>query len=126
MIAEKLLEPVRKRAHVPVIFSIQETRSWDVPYLELPGYICSGSKFGLATLLVSDLFCKNKRSWRFEERLTAVHFETTLVMAVCAPDCWKDLGMYEAFMSSVTKVLLERRRGGAKEFYITRDLNVEF
>ena len=34
VIAEKLLEPVRMRAHMPVIFSVQETRSWDVPYLE--------------------------------------------------------------------------------------------
>ena len=40
VIAEKLLGPVRMRARVPVLFSIQETRSWDVPNLELPGYVC--------------------------------------------------------------------------------------
>ena len=46
-------------------------------------------------------------------------------MAVYAPDCGKDSGIQEAFISSVTKVLREGRRGGAREFYITGDLNVE-
>ena len=53
-------------------------------------------------LLVSDQFCKIMRSWRFEEKSTAVLFGTTLVMAVYAPDCGKDLEIYEAFISSVT------------------------
>ena len=56
---------------------------------------------------------------------TAVLFETTLVMAVHALDCGKDLGMYEAFISSVTEVLRDGRHGGAREFYTTADLNVE-
>ena len=73
-------------------FSIQETRSWDVPNPELPGKMCYGSKFGLATLLVSGQHCKIRRSWRFKERCTAVLFESTLVMAVFAPNCGKDLG----------------------------------
>ena len=30
VIAEKLLEPARTRAHPPVIFSTQEKRSWNV------------------------------------------------------------------------------------------------
>ena len=34
-----------------------------MPYLELLGYVCDGSKFGLATLVVSDQFFKFKRSW---------------------------------------------------------------
>ena len=46
VIAENLLEPFRMRAHVPVIFSIQETKFWDVPNLELPGHVCYGSKLG--------------------------------------------------------------------------------
>ena len=33
-------------ARVPVIFSIQETKSWDVRNLKLPGYMWYGSKFG--------------------------------------------------------------------------------
>ena len=52
-------------------------------------------------------------------------FQTTLVMAVCAPDCKKDLDIYEAFISSVTEVLWEGRRGGARELYIAGDLNVD-
>ena len=87
--------------------------------------MCYGSKFGLATLLVSDQFCNIERSWRFEERCTAVFFETTLIMAVCAPDCGKDLGMHEAFISSVSVVLREGRRGSARDFYIFGDLIVE-
>ena len=59
------------------------------------------------------------RSWKFEERCTAILFGTTLVMAVCAPDTSKSLEMYEACISSVIEVLREGRRGGAKDFYIT-------
>ena len=107
-------------------FSIQKTRSWDVHDLKLLGDVCCGSKFGLATLLVSDHFCTIEGSWEFEERCAAVLFQTTLVMAVCAPDCKKDLDMYEAFVSSVTEVLEEGRRGGARELCIAGDLNVDF
>ena len=39
MIVEKLLTLVCAHTHLPVIFSIQETRSWDVPNLEWPGYV---------------------------------------------------------------------------------------
>ena len=52
-------------------------------------------------------------------------FETTSVMAVDAPDCGKDLEEYEALISSVTNALREGRGGGARELYITWDLNVE-
>ena len=47
------------------------------------------------------------------------------MVAAHAPDSSKDMEMYEAFISSVLKVLREGRRGGAREFYITGDLNVE-
>ena len=47
------------------------------------------------------------------------------MMAVYAPDCRKDLEVYETFILKVIKVLWEGRRGGAKEFYITGDLNAE-
>ena len=50
-----------------------------------------------ATLSVSDEFCKIKRSWRFEQRCTEVLFETTLVMAVYAPDSSKGMGLYKTF-----------------------------
>ena len=46
-------------------------------------------------------------------------------MAVYAPDCGKDLEVYETFVLNVTKVKREGRRGGAREFHITGDLNVE-
>ena len=55
VIVEKLLKLARKRAHLLVI-NFQETRSWDVLNLKLPGYVCSGSKFGLATLMVQISF----------------------------------------------------------------------
>ena len=32
----------------PTTIFVQETTSWDVPSLELPGYVCYGSKFGFA------------------------------------------------------------------------------
>ena len=107
------------------LFYLQETKSWDAANLTLPGCVCYGSKFGLATLLVSNQFCTIKRSWTFEERCTAILFGTTLVMAAYAPDSSKDMEMYEAFLSGVLEVLRGGRRGGAREFHITRDLNVE-
>ena len=47
------------------------------------------------------------------------------VMATNAPDTFKSTELYEAFVSSVPKVLREVRRGGAQDFYIAGDLNVE-
>ena len=47
------------------------------------------------------------------------------MMAAHAPDSGKGAEMYDAFISSVLKVLRESRRGGAKDFYITGDLHVE-
>ena len=47
------------------------------------------------------------------------------MMAVIAPDCGKDLDAYEIFILNVTKTLKGGRRAGAKESYITGDLNVE-
>ena len=82
--------------------------------------MCHGSKLGFATWLVSDQFRTIWRSWKFEERCTAVLFGATLVMA--AYISWE---MYETCISSVVEVLRERRRGGAKDFCTTGDLNVE-
>ena len=40
-------------------------------------------------MLVSEHFCILERSWKFEERCTAILFGTTMVMAVYAPDSSK-------------------------------------
>ena len=98
IVEKKLLTLACTRAHLPFIFFIQETRSWDVLNLKLLGYVCYGSNFGLATLMVCGsvfFFFKIKRSWRFEERCTAVPFGAVLVMAVNAPDCKKDLDVFD-------------------------------
>ena len=87
--------------------------------------MCYGSKFGLVTLVVSDQFFKIKRSWRFEERCTAVLFGAVFDMAVCAPDSKKDLDEYGTLIMNVTRILWEGRRAGAKDFHITSDFNVE-
>ena len=81
--------------HTPAILSIQETKSWDVPNLELSGYVSYGSKSGFATMLVPKQVCTIKRSWKFEEKCTAIVFGTTMVMAEYAPDSNKSLEMYE-------------------------------
>ena len=104
----KLLGDTDACTHNSALFSIQETKSWDVPNLEL---LCYVSKSGFATMLVSEQFCTMKRSWKFEERCTAILFGTTLVMAVYAPDSSKSLEMYEACISSVTEVLREGTSG---------------
>ena len=87
--------------------------------------VCYGCKSGFATLLVSEHFRTIKRSLDFEERCTAILLGTTLVMAAYAPASGKSTELYEAFISSVLKVLREGPRGGARDFYITGDLNVE-
>ena len=75
--------------------------------------------------MVSDRFFKKERSWRTEERCTALLSGSVLVLAVHAPDCRKDLDVYETFVKDVTNVLWEGRRAEAKKFYIVDDLNVE-
>ena len=91
VIKEKLLGLDHTRKRIPTILSLQETKSWNVPNLELPGCVGCGSKLGFATLLVSKQFCTVKRSWKSEERCTAILFGTTMVMAVYAPDSKKRL-----------------------------------
>ena len=55
-----------------------------MPEPKLVGHVCYGSKMGLATLVVSDQFFKIKRSWRFEERCTAVLFGAFFYDSVCS------------------------------------------
>ena len=74
----------------------------------------------LATLVVSDQIFKIKRSWRFEERCTAVLFGAVFDM-----DCKKDLDEHETLIMNVTRILREGRRAGAKDFHINSDINVE-
>ena len=55
---DDILNKVTARVHTCSFFLLQEMRSWDVPNLKLHGYVCHGSKFGLAALVVSDRFLK--------------------------------------------------------------------
>ena len=48
-----------------------------------------------------------------------------MVMSVCAPVAKKSLEMYEECITSGVKVLREGCKGGAKNFYIAGDINVE-
>ena len=57
----------------------------------------------------------------FFEKITVINRRDM----VYAPDSSKSLEIYEACISIVTKFLREERRGGAKEFCITSDLNVD-
>ena len=60
-VVTRLLSPEYVRAHVLLILALQETRSWDVQNLSLPGFVSCGNKFGLTTLVVSDRYCKKSR-----------------------------------------------------------------
>ena len=55
-IVKMLLSPEFAWAHLPVIFALLETRSWDVQKLSLRCFCFYGSKFGLTTLVVSIRF----------------------------------------------------------------------
>ena len=48
------------------------------------------------------------------EMYAAVLFGAVFVMTVRAPDCKKDLDVYETFIETVTKISWEGRRVGAK------------
>ena len=106
------------RAHTTARnFSLQETRSWDVPNWKLLGYVCV-----VAATSGSPLW------WfriGFSKKKEILEIKRVFVMAMLAPDCHKDLDVNETFIKDVTKVLLEGRRAGAKTFYIAGDLNVE-
>ena len=95
----RLLKLQCARTHLPVVFVLQETRSWDVPNPKLHGYACYGSQFGLATLVVSDRFFKiENRGEMYSSslRISSCHGR------VCASR--KDLDVYETFVKDVTKV----------------------
>ena len=66
-----------------------------------------GRKIGLTTVVVSDRFCKVQRSWRSEERCTAVLFGSVFVMAVFAWDSGEDLEDYEKFIKEATWPVFE-------------------
>ena len=53
-IVTRLLRPQFARAHLPAIFALQETRSWDVAWV----YFFFGSELGLSTLVVLECFTK--------------------------------------------------------------------
>ena len=61
----------------------------------------------------------NFKDRRLEQRCTAVLFGAVFVLAGSAPDCKKDLVVFETFIKNVTKNFWEKRRVGAKDFYIT-------
>ena len=92
-----------------------------MPNPELLGYVCCGSKFGLATLVALD---HKIRGLGVRGEMYSF-FGAVFVMAVFALDCKKALDVCETFILNVTKFLREGRRAGAKDFHITRDLNVE-
>ena len=66
----RLLRLAFARIHLPMI--LQETTSWDVDNLSLSGFVFKVSRTGATTLLVSDRICNVLKSWRPEERCTAV------------------------------------------------------
>ena len=67
------------------------------------GMCVMAANLGLATLVASDQFFEIMRSWRFEERRTAVLFGTVFVVALYVPVCKKDLDVHATFIKNVTK-----------------------
>ena len=63
VITEKLLGFGHARKRTLTILSVQETKSLDIPNLEIKWFVCYGNKHGYATLLVSEQFCTITRSW---------------------------------------------------------------
>ena len=73
----RLLSPEFVRADLPVILALQETWSWDVEEMYVPGFVVSENVSGLTTLIVSDRLFYVQRTWRSEERCAAVLFGFT-------------------------------------------------
>ena len=73
----RLLSPEFVRAGLPVILALQETRSWTVEEMHVPGFVVYENVSGLTTLIVSDRSCDVQRTWRSEERCAAVLFGFT-------------------------------------------------
>ena len=94
------------------------------PNLELKG-LCYGNTNGYASLLVSDKFSTIKRSWETEERCTAILFGATMVMSENAPDSKKTWQCTKNASPVWLKISAKVVKGGARDFYIAVDINVE-
>ena len=102
-----------------MILPLKETRSWDVDNLSMPGFVfVYGSKKGFHHALVSDRICNEQKSWKTEERCSAVLFGSVMVIE-------KDFEENEKFMAALVKEMQEGRKKGARRFLIAGDLNIE-
>ena len=126
VIKEKLLGFEHTRNGTPATVFSRDQIVGHSQFLSSKVVVCHGNKNDYASLLVSDKFSTIKRSWETEERCTAILFGTTMVMSVYAPDSKKSPEMYGECIASVVEVLREGRKGGARNFYIAGDINVEF
>ena len=71
--------------------------------------------------LVSKQFCTIKRSWRHEERCTAILFGSTLVMAVYASDAVRTWNCMRLVSPASLGSSVRSAEGVQKSFYITGD-----
>ena len=110
------------RAHMPVIFSIQETRTWDVP------------KPGVARIRVLRWQCwarhlvcfvsvlQNKRSWKLEERCTAVLFCNHFGDGCLRSGLREKLGIYEGIHLECYQGLARRTPRRCQRIFYLHDM----
>ena len=106
------------RADLSFILALQKTRSWNAEEMRVPGFFVDGSEFGLTSLLVSDHFCNAQKTWRSDERCTAVLFGFSMVCMLLTRE--KTLKNTRS-----SKLLCEGRRSRATRFYIAGSLKIE-
>ena len=124
VIVARRLTLVCAHAHLPVIFSYQERRSWEVADLESLGSMCVVvATLGSPRWWLRISFFK-LRDLGGSKRDVQPSLRNCFVMAVYAPDCNKDSDVHEPSMN-VTKIFWEGRRAGAKDSYISGDFDVE-
>ena len=110
VIKGKLLGLEHTRNGTPAILSVHETKSWDIPNLELKGFMCYGNKNGYASVLVSD---------KFSTIISRLFFESGAYTDIPMTKCTKNvLQMWLKFCAKAVRV--------AKNFYTAGDINVDF
>ena len=113
------------RKRTPTILSVQETKSWDVPNLELQGFIrVSRSQTWVCNNVVGFWTFHTQEIMEVWREMYSNSFRNNYGDGSICSNSKKSLEMYENCIPSVVEVLWEGRKCGARDFYITSDFNV--
>ena len=107
------------------LFALQETDNWIVAGLQVLGYVVHGCDHGKTAILCPGLACQIRRTWDSHERCTAILVGSMMILSVYMSHGGYDEENYIAELEIVKIIMEERKKMGAKDFFIGGDLNIE-